>query len=301
MDAEQAKSFYQGKRVLVTGGAGFIGSHLVERLVEYGARVTVFDNFSSGSLRNLSPVINNVIILYADISNAFSTLKATRNQDLIFHLAALVSVVQSVKNPALCQKINVQGTQNLLESARINGVKTVIYSSSSAVYGNHEGPCTEATPTNPQSPYASSKLAGEELCKKYAHDHGMNTACLRYFNVYGERQNPQGDYAAVVAKFKYLLKNNLPLTVFGDGNQTRDFIKVANVVDANLTIGMKADVCGDVFNIGTGTSINLLELIELLEAELQTKAAAITYQPARAGDILHSHANCEKFRKFVAG
>ncbi len=297
---ENIKSFYQGKRVLVTGGAGFIGSHLVERLVDYGAHVTILDNFSTGNLKNLSSVMNNIIILYADISNPFSVLKATRGQDIVFHLAAFISVAQSIKKPELCNTINIQGTKNLLDNCRLNDVKTVIFSSSSAVYGNHEGPCTEDSPTDPLSPYASSKLAGEALCKQYALEHGINTACLRYFNVYGERQNPQGEYAAVVAKFKYALQNNIPLVVFGNGDQTRDFIRVSDIVDANLTMGAQPNLQGDVFNIGTGKSINLLELIEQLETELKTKAAEIAFQPARMGDIVHSHANCDKFKRIIA-
>jgi UDP-glucose 4-epimerase len=299
MREDQIRSFYQRKNVLVTGGSGFIGSHIVERLINYGAHVTILDNFSTGCLKNLSGFVNKITILYADICNAFSLLKATRQQDIVFHLAAFVSVAQSVKQPDLCHMINVQGTQNLLDNCRLNGVKTVVFSSSSAVYGDYDGPCTENSPTNPQSPYANSKLAGEALCKKFALECDMNTACLRYFNVYGERQNPQGEYAAVVAKFKYALQNNLPLIIFGDGNQTRDFVQVSDVVDANVTIGMQSNLHGDIFNIGTGKSINLLQLIEKLEKEFKTKAATITYQPARMGDILHSHANCEKFQKLV--
>lgn len=298
MVSDQAKAFYQGKNVLVTGGAGFIGSHLAERLVDYKAHVTIFDNFSTGSIKNLTRVINNVTIVYSDICNDFSLLKATRRQDIVFHLAALVSVAQSIKKPDLCTQINTVGTKNLLENCRLNKVKTVIFSSSSAVYGNHEGLCTEDTPTNPLSPYAQSKLDGEKLCKEFSSAHGINTACLRYFNVYGERQNPQGEYAAVVAKFKYALQNNIPLTIFGDGNQTRDFINVSEVVDANLSIGAQENLQGDIFNIGTGKSINLLELIKQLEQELNTKAAAITYQPARLGDVLHSRADCEKLQNF---
>ncbi len=299
MISEDIKSFYHGKKVLVTGGAGFIGSHLTERLVNYGAHVTILDNFSTGTLKNLVRVIDKITILYADISNAFSAAKASNNKDIVFHLAAFVSVAQSIKNPELCHKINVTGTQNVLEGCHLNGQVPLVYSSSSAVYGNQDEPCSEESPTNPQSPYASSKLIGEQLCKKYAQEHDMSTACLRYFNVYGERQNPNGEYAAVVAKFKYALANNLPLVIFGNGMQTRDFIHVSEIVDANLSIGAQTALQGDVFNVGTGRSISLLELIESLEMELQTKATDINYQPARTGDILHSHANCEKIKKFM--
>lgn len=299
MVAEEIKAFYRNKNVLVTGGAGFIGSHLVERLVQYGARVTILDNFSTGALKNLTSVINQITVLYADVSNEFSTYKATRNKDIVFHLAAITSVTQSVKNPQLCQKVNVQGTQNILEGCKQNGVTTVLYSSSSAVYGNQEGACTEESPTSPESPYATSKLAGELLCKKYVHDHGIQIACLRYFNVYGERQNPHGDYAAVVARFKYALQNNLPLVIFGDGKQTRDFIHVSHIVNTNVTLGARRNLNGDIFNVGSGKSMTLLELIEQLEIELHRKATEITFQPARSADITHSCASCEKIWNFT--
>lgn len=299
MVSEEFKQFYHGKKVLVTGGAGFIGSHLVEKLVASGAHVTVFDNFSTGNLKNLTAVFNQISIMYADISNTFSTFKATIDKEIVFHLAACISVAQSIENPELCKRINAEGTTNILEGCRRNGVKTFIYSSSSAIYGNRNDACSEELQPNPQSPYAESKFEGECACKKYAEAHGINAASLRYFNVYGERQNPQGDYAAVVAKFTYALKNKLPLVIYGDGHQTRDFIHVSHVVDANLAMGMHENLNGNVFNIGTGKSITLLQLIEHLEAEHATKATSITHHPARMGDIQHSCASCQKYKNFM--
>lgn len=296
---KQLKKFYESKKVLVTGGAGFIGSHLVEKLVDIGARVTVLDNFSSGKIHNLKNVVPNVTIIYSDVSLDHVGLKATHNQDMVFHLAALVSVPQSIKYPDLCEKINVQGTKNLLNGCVKNKVGTLILSSSCAVYGNKQGPCTENDAPCPLSPYAQSKLLAENLCQKYSQDFSVKTACLRYFNVFGDRQNFNGDYATVIAKFKYNIENNLPLTVFGDGTQTRDFIPVSEVVDANLKIGMLQTLKGEVFNIASGKSISIMDLIKMLEKEVGKVAPEIKFEGARVGDITHSIASCEKYKNII--
>jgi UDP-glucose 4-epimerase len=293
---EQLKAFYSKKKILVTGGAGFIGSHLVEKLIELEADVTVLDNFSSGRLSNLQNVLTKITLLYADIRSAESTFKATLHKDIVFHLASFVSVPESIKNPELCIATNTQGTRNLLESCKKNDVNNLIFSSSSAVYGDKNGQCKEDDTVQPKSPYAQSKLDGEALCKEFAVKHGINTACLRYFNVYGDRQSPNGDYAAVVAKFKHQLLHNKPITIFGDGKQTRDFIDVKHVVDANIKIGMLNNQPGEIFNIGSGKSINLFELLDLLEKELHVKPQEITFQPARQGDIVFSQASCDKYQ-----
>ena len=294
------EAFYKGKNVLVSGGAGFIGSHLVEKLIDLGAKVTILDNFSSGNLNNLSSVISHIHVSYADVTALYSCIKASYKKDIVFHLAAFISVPGSVSNPDYCEKVNTLGTQNILEACIENEVKTLVFSSSAAVYGNKSEPCTETDTPNPLSPYAQSKLDGELLCKKYAEEHGMNTACLRYFNVYGDRQDPNGSYAAAAAKFKHNLLHKLPLTIYGDGMQTRDFIHVSKVVDANLKMASLGSTKGDVFNIGTGKSINLFELIEILEGELNVKHSEITFQGNRKGDILHSQANCEKYKQILA-
>jgi UDP-glucose 4-epimerase len=293
----QIRTFYQGKRVLVTGGAGFIGSHLIEKLVEYGAYVTVLDNFSTGKLSNLKKVLSNIIIFYADICAPESVMKATNHHDIIFHQAAFASVPESFNNPSLCYKVNVEGTKMLLEGCIKNNVKTFILASSSAVYGNRNTACKEDDLPNPESPYAQSKRDAELLCQRFAQQHNITTACLRYFNVFGPRQDPNGSYAAVVAKFSHNLQNKEPLTIFGDGKQTRDFISVHDVVQANLAIGMLKHLRGEVFNVGSGKSMNLLELVELLEQQLNTKRAGISFLPARKGDIVHSTAYCEKYEK----
>lgn len=294
------ETFYKNKNVLVTGGAGFIGSHLVEELVKKGAKVTILDNFSSGNINNLKNVFPYINILYGDVTNTFTCANATTNKEIVFHLAALVSVDYSIKNPSLCYAINIKGTRNLLEACKKNNVKAFIFSSSAAVYGNKNSSCKETDTPNPQSPYAISKLESEKLCKEYSEKYLISTTCLRYFNVYGERQNPNGDYAAVVAKFKYNLENNLPITIFGDGKQTRDFVHVSKVVEANLQMGTKSNLNGEIFNIASGTSINLFELIEQLEKETKHKKTDIIFQSARPGDILNSSANCQKYNHCIA-
>ena len=296
---KQFEQFYQNKHVLVTGGAGFIGSHLVEKLVELGAKVCVFDNFSTGKLQNLAHVASYISISYSDVRSAYSCLKATAHQDIVFHLASQVSVPESINNPELCMQINVDGTHNMLEGCKKNHVKNFIFSSSSAVYGNTSAICHETDMPCPQSPYAQSKLGGEDLCKRYSDENGISTACLRYFNVYGDRQNPMGNYAAVVAKFRHQLLAGQPITVFGDGTQTRDFIHVGDVVNANLKVGMLETVRGEIFNIGSGKSITLLQLLERLEQELDIKRTNVSFQPARRGDVIHSQASCEKYQSLL--
>ncbi len=297
---EQLRHYYEKKRVLVTGGAGFIGSHLVEKLVGLGAQVTILDNFSSGNISNLKNVIGSLNLMYADICSAYSCQRATKGQDIVFHTAAFISVPLSVQFPEFCYKVNTEGTQNMLNACVQNNIKTFIFSSSAAVYGNSNKICSESDQLDPCSPYAISKRDGEVLCRQANEQHGIRTASLRYFNVYGERQSSTGQYAGVAAKFAHQLRMGQPLTIFGTGNQTRDFVNVAKIVDANLIAGMHDAISGDVFNIGSGTSISLLQLINQLEQELNVLRTAVTFQPAREGDIDYSQANCEKFAAFAA-
>lgn len=292
---EHIKQLYQNKQVLVTGGAGFIGSHLVEKLVAMGARVTVLDNMTAGSLTNLKSVIGSITLLYGDVRSPYVCQKAVKNKEIIFHLAAFISVPESVKYPEYCYAVNTQGTYNLLDAAVKNGVKRFVFSSSSAIYGGRQDACSENDTPNPQSPYADSKLQAEKLCLQFAEIFGLNTTILRYFNVYGDHQNPAGQYAAVVAKFTKMLQDRKPLTIFGDGSQTRDFVSVDSVIDANLLVASKNDYQGEVFNIGSGTSITIFQLIEQLEKSLKIKRTDIQFFPARMGDLIHSQANCEKF------
>jgi len=292
---EHLKYFYKNKNVLVTGGAGFIGSHIAQNLCSLEANVTILDDLSTGSLDNIKPFCKNMKMVASDITIFKSCLKATKKQDIVFHTAAFISVPESVKHPKLCEKINVEGTKNLLEACRINKVKTCIFSSSAAVYGERKEECKESDTPKPQSPYAQSKLDGEILCKEYAKNYGVNTASLRYFNVYGERQNPNGAYAGVAAKFKQNIINNETITIYGNGKQKRDFINVSQVAMANLLIGSKAVLRGDIYNIATGKSITLFELIKKLEKETKRKHTKIAFEPSRKGDIFSSRANCDKF------
>ena len=290
----QLKAFYANKKVLVTGGAGFIGSHIVDRLVELNAKVTVLDNFSTGSMNNLRNVLPFINLQYADVTSPYSTMQGTANKDVVFHLAAFISVPDSIRHPAHCQLVNEIGTANTLNACIKNNVKSLVFSSSAAVYGNKSTPCSEDDIPNPQSPYATSKLAGEVLCRNAAAQYGIATTALRYFNVYGERQNPNGNYAAVVAKFTDCLRQRQPITIFGDGSQTRDFIHVSKVATANLVAGMALHHVGEIINVATGSSVNLLELITQLEHELSLTRTEVLFQETRDGDIKHSSAHCSK-------
>ena len=296
-------SFYKNKHVLVTGGAGFIGSHVTEKLVECGAHVYVLDDLSTGSVHNLQSVLHKIHLTVGDVTNYETCQKATKHKDVVFHLAAFVSVPESVKCPAICEKVNADGTHKLLEACHENSVKKFVYSSSSAIYGNNTKLCSEDNDPNPESPYAKYKLKGEELCKEFSDKHNMETAILRYFNVYGDRQNANGAYAAVVAKFKTNLINKEPVVIYGDGKQTRDFIHVSEVVEANLLIATINSLKGDIYNIGSGKSISVLKLLKNLEKEENIKVSDIVFKPARSGDILISKASCKKYqglkRKFA--
>ena len=292
------KKFYNDLPVLVTGGAGFIGSHLVNRLVELGAQVTVLDTKINRS-ENLKKIRKKINFIQASITDFDICLAATKNKKAVFHLAAFVSVPASVKNPKECHSTNANGTFNLLEACRLNNTKRFIFSSSAAVYGPTENLCTENMACNPTSPYGTSKLIGELLCKKYACNYGLQTICLRYFNVFGKNQNPNGAYAAVVAKFMDQIKKNKPITIFGDGLQTRDFIPVHKVVEANLLLGMqdKKRMNGQPFNIATGQSITLVKLIENLKKEFPNYNQSPLFKPARAGDLKHSQADIQNWQK----
>jgi len=297
--------FYAKKKVLVTGGAGFIGSHLIEKLVMLGADVTVLDNLSTGNLENLENVQNKIKFINGDIEKLETCLEATKNQEIIFHLAAFISVPGSMANPQACMNTNVTGTFNLLESAKINpstssgraGVRFVL-SSSSAVYGQKQGVCKETDACAPTSVYGFSKLINEQYCKLYSELFGIGSVCLRYFNVYGERQNPNAQYAAVVAKFTDNMQRNLPLEIYGTGEQTRDFIHVDKVAESNLLLAMLPanQMIGQAFNIATGTSINLLQLIEQLKVKFPNYTGEILFKPARAGDVDHTAADCTQLQ-----
>jgi len=284
--------------VLVTGGCGFIGSHLTQKLVEYGAKVTVIDDLSTGSLTTIDNIKHSINFIHKNIVDFNACMVACKGQKFIFHHAAYISVPGSIENPTLCHQTNVMGTFNLLEAARNNNIERFIFASSAAVYGQREGICNESMQPNPTSPYGFSKFINEIYAQQYAHNFGLNTIGLRYFNVYGANQNPHGAYAAVVTKLRYQIAHNLPITIFGDGTQTRDFIHVSEVVNANLNLALLAptNTKGHVFNIATGTSISLLALIEQLIQNYPHYTGEITFQSKRIGDVTHSRADCSKYK-----
>jgi len=274
-------------RVLVTGGAGFIGSHLVRALLARGDDVRVLDNLSTGARANLADL--PVELLVADVGEADQVRAATRGVDTVFHLGAMISVPVSLENPANCYRTNVLGSLHVLEAARRELVRRVVLASSSAVYGDHDGPVAEDAASRPMSPYASSKLAMEELARLYTSAMGLQTVCLRFFNVYGPRQDVHSPYAAVIPLFIEGLLDGRPPTIHGDGGQSRDFVFVEDVVQAMLQASQAA-VAGQVFNIGQGQSWTVLELAETLAALVQESLPPV-FGPARAGDIRTSAAD----------
>jgi nucleoside-diphosphate-sugar epimerase len=274
-------------RVLVTGGAGFIGSHIVEELLRKGASVRVLDNFSTGKRENLAALHGDLEILEGDLRDAEGIKGATREVDLVFHLAAFISVPQSMLDPQECFDTNVTGTVRLLEAARRAGVRKVVLSSSTAVYGNPaKFPTDEETPLQPLSPYALSKQVNELYARLYTQTFNLPVTALRYFNVYGPRQRPDSAYAAAISIFSRRLVNGEPITIYGDGNQSRDFIFVKDVVRANL-LAAESDSAGEVFNICTGCESTLLDLLETL-SEVSTRLPEVRFAAPRPGDIYRS-------------
>jgi len=280
-------------KALVTGGAGFIGSHLVRALLARGDDVLVLDNLSSGARANLADL--PVELLVADLGEADPVRAATRGVDTVFHLGAMISVPASLENPASCYRTNVLGSLHVLEAARREQVRRVVLASSSAVYGDHDGPVAEDAASRPMSPYASSKLAMEDLARLYTSAMGLQTVCLRFFNVYGPRQDVHSPYAAVIPLFIEGLLDGRPPTIHGDGGQSRDFVFVEDVVQAMLQASQAA-VAGQVFNIGQGQSWTVLELAEALAALVPGSLAPV-FGPARAGDIRTSAADIGRATK----
>ncbi|MFA5480651.1 MAG: NAD-dependent epimerase/dehydratase family protein [Candidatus Muiribacteriota bacterium] len=278
---------------IVTGGAGFIGSSIVRNLVKKNFNVIVIDNLSTGKLENLKEVKNRIHFFESDICEDLSFLKNYKSIKAVFHLAALPSVAYSVENPVETNHINLFGTLNILEYARHNNIKKFIFSASSAAYGNSDIlPNVETAVSEPQSPYAVQKVSSEYYVKLYSQLYGIDTVCLRYFNVFGPGQNPESEYAAVIPKFILKSLNNEVLTVFGDGNQTRDFIFVEDVANANIRC-LEYKTSGETINIATGKSINLNELIKKISIILNKKLN-VNYSEARSGDVIHSAASIKK-------
>ena len=285
-------------RVLVTGGAGFIGSHLVEALVAAKHEVTVFDNLSSGKMQNLAAVKDKITFIKGDISDESALKKACAKQACVFHLAAIASVPYSIEHPLETHEVNTTGTLKVLLVARDAKVKRVIYSSSAAVYGDEPSlPKTELSPLRPQTPYALTKLAAEQYTVMFSQLYDMETVALRYFNVYGPRQDPTSQYSGVITKFLTSLKNGQQPTIYGDGMQTRDFISVFDVVQANMK-AMTAKASGRVFNIATGVQVSIKEMLAHMNEILGTKISP-KFAPEVPGSIIHSVADISEAKKVL--
>lgn len=275
-------------RYVVTGGAGFIGSTLVRHLLSAGHEVLVLDDFSTGKEANLAGVSGPLTVVRGSIADAAFVGEHVRGADGVFHLAAVASVQKSLEEPLSCHSVNVTGTVNVLDAARANGVPRVVLSSSAAVYGEADDfPLSETVPVGPISPYGVHKLMNEFYARLYSESGWLETVCLRYFNVYGPRQDPDGDYAAVVPKFITSVLSGEGPTIFGDGRQSRDFMYVEDVAAANLAAMTTAGASGCVFNVCAGIETDLLQLLEAIQLGAGTALEA-DFAPARVGDIRRS-------------
>ena len=284
------------KRVIVTGGAGFIGSQLAEELVRLGYHVTILDNLSTGRMDNIEGLLknNNFVFIQGSVTDLPLLEKVFKGVHFVFHQAAITSVPQSIENPLAYHEANMTGSLNVLLAARNNNIKKVIYASSASVYGDLPSlPNTEDMPPNPCSPYAVTKLAGEYYCQVFQKVCGLPTICLRYFNVYGPKQDPDSPYASVIPLFiKHLSEGRAPI-IYGDGNQTRDFIFVKDATKANI-VAAESDATG-IFNIGSGKSVTINDMAHLITKLVGSNLKPV-HQQQRPADIRHSLADISKAR-----
>ena len=284
-------------RYLVTGGAGFIGSHIVYTLLEKGHRVRVLDNFSSGKLENLKPVLNQIELIKGDIRSYQTCLKASKGVDFILHQAALRSVPKSMLFPAEYNEVNIQGTLNILQAAKEHKINRFVFASSSSVYGQTQAfPEKESFLPQPVSPYALTKLTGEHYCRIFSLHFGLPTTSLRYFNVFGPRQSLDDEYAVVIPKFIYCVLHNEPAPIFGTGRQSRDFTFVSNVVEANILASQRKKAKGEVFNVASGKDYSVLELLEALN-KIMGKDIKPKFLPPRPGDVFRTLADLTQAKK----
>ncbi|MGH7830793.1 MAG: SDR family oxidoreductase [Candidatus Binatia bacterium] len=284
---------------LVTGGAGFIGSHIVEGLVAGGRKVRVIDDFITGRRENLNGLLEKIELVQGDILDLDLVKKAVEGVEVVFHQAALRSVPLSVDNPLATNEVNTQGTLNVLVASRDAGVGRVVYASSSSVYGDSpQLPKREEHATAPISPYAVSKLAGEHYCSVFTKVYGLETVSLRYFNVFGPRQDPNSQYAAVIPKFISRALQGEPLEVHGDGLQSRDFTYIDNVVQANISAAATKQGIGEAFNVASGEAYSLLDLISAL-AKIIGRDLPRQHTPSRKGDVRQTLADTAKARRIL--
>jgi UDP-glucose 4-epimerase len=284
-------------KILITGGAGFIGSHLTDQIMAGGGRVRVLDNLSTGKLENLPRSKNSFEFIRGDIQEWKTVSDCVRDMDAVVHLAAVASVQASIDMPMETHQSNFDGTLNLLEASRIHGVKRLLYASSAAIYGDAATvPVSEETVPNPLSPYAVDKLSGEYYLRYYFNKFGLPATVFRFFNIFGPRQDPSSPYSGVISIFVDRLLRNQPVTVFGDGSQTRDFVYVADLAKLLARAVYGPEGVGGIFNVGTGKRHSLLQLLDHLE-KLSGKKIGRHHEPARLGDIEHSCADVSRLKQ----
>ena len=279
-------------KVLITGGAGFIGSNLADELIQQGAKVTIIDNFLTGFRENLEEIEGDFEFIEGDINDDTSLTKAIDGVEVIFHEAALPSVPRSVENPEETHQVCVNGTFNLLVKAKNAGVRRLIYAASSSAYGDQPIlPKVETMRPDPLSPYAVAKLTGELYCRAFNNVYGLETISLRYFNVFGPRQNPASMYSGVISRFIDALMSGKSPVIYGDGEHSRDFTYIANVVDANIKAAQTTKGLGETMNVANGDRITLNELLNVLKKITDNTGVSADYQPPRRGDVKDSQAD----------
>jgi nucleoside-diphosphate-sugar epimerase len=285
---------------LVTGGAGFVGSHLVEQLLANGIETFVIDNFSTGSLENLKAVESNpgLHIIQGDVTKSLAALPKTVKIDAVFHEAAIASVPTSVRDPELVHRVNVDMTLDLMNYCVRQGIKRLVFASSAAVYGVTEGVISESNACLPASPYGAGKLAAENYLHAYRSSYGLEPVILRYFNIYGPRQK-LGDYSGVINIFVDSILNGVPPTIDGDGLQTRDFVNVKDIVQANLLAMTSDEAVGQVFNVASGSSTTVLHIAKVLEEVLGRNDLGLNFAPPRIGDVKNGQADIQKIRSIL--
>ncbi|MGI8493707.1 MAG: SDR family oxidoreductase [Pyrinomonadaceae bacterium] len=287
-------------KVLVTGGAGFIGSNLADELIKQGAKVTILDNLITGFHENLDEIKGDFEFIEGDLNDDSKLEKALEGVEVVFHQAALPSVPRSVDNPKETHLACVDGTFNVLLKSKEAGVRRVVYAASSSAYGNQEIlPKIETMRPEPLSPYAAAKLMGEYYCQVFSNVYGLETLCLRYFNVFGPRQNPSSHYSGVISRFVDALMGGKTPVIYGDGETSRDFTFVANVVNANINAAQTNKGIGEVMNVANGDRITLNQLLEVLKKITGNQNVTAQYKPERQGDVKHSQADITRAKEWI--
>ena len=285
-------------RYLVTGGGGFIGSHITDRLLADGHQVRILDNFSTGKHENI-PDSADVEVVEGDVGDYDTVCAAMQQVDIVFHEAAIASVPETVGNPLASERVNYRGTVNILEAARHAGVQRVMFACSAAVYGDlPELPKREDMPVKPLTPYAIDKLASEYACQAYYNLYGLETVSLRYFNVFGPRQDPSSPYSGVISIFSDYLDQGKQPTIYGNGEQTRDFVYVADVVEANIRASTSSTAPGRTFNVATGGILSINDLLKTI-CNIKGQPFGPRYEPGREGDIKHSRADISAAKEYL--